>query len=104
MKRFEGKVCLISGAASGIGKATVARFAEEGATVAGVDIADGVEFRCDVSDEAQVASTIAAVLARFDRIDVVCNVAGILRADHTHELKLDAWEKILRVNLTGTFL
>jgi len=104
MKRFEGKVALVTGAASGIGKATAVRLAEEGATVATVDIADGAEFRCDISDEQQVNDMMAAVLARFDRIDVLCNVAGVLRADHTHELKLENWEKILRINLTGTFL
>lgn len=107
MKRFEGKVALVTGAASGIGKATVERLTEEGATVVALDIADGpgrVDVTCDISDEQQVNDAIAGVIAKHDRLDVLCNVAGILRADHTHELKLEAWEKIIRVNLTGTFL
>ena len=107
MKRFEGKVALVTGAASGIGKATVERLTEEGATVVALDVADGpgrVDVKCDISDEQQVNDAIAAVIAKHDRLDVLCNVAGILRADHTHELKLEAWEKIIRVNLTGTFL
>ena len=120
MKRFDGKVALITGAASGIGRATALRLAEEGAAVFACDVQEdglatladevralGAEVatrRCDQSEEAQVEETVADCVARLGRIDVLCNVAGILRFDHTHELSLADWNRVLTVNLTGTFL
>ena len=118
--RFEGKVVLITGAASGIGQATVARIAQEGGSILCADIqaeavqqsakracelgADAQAQVCDVSDPAQVAATVAACIDRFGRLDALCNIAGILRFDYTHELALDDWNRVLAVNLTGTFL
>jgi NAD(P)-dependent dehydrogenase (short-subunit alcohol dehydrogenase family) len=111
--RFAGRVALVTGAASGIGRATVDRLAAEGArlfcldvqaealaTLAGADVATQV---CDVSDEAAVAAAVPACLARFGRLDVVCNVAAILRFDHFHALRTEDWRRILAVNLDGTF-
>jgi NAD(P)-dependent dehydrogenase (short-subunit alcohol dehydrogenase family) len=120
MRRFEDRVVLITGAASGIGRACALRLAEEGAKLALCDLqADALESvakearergaevdtrRVDVADEAQVRAGVAAAADRFGRLDVACNVAGILRFDHTHELSLADWSRVVGINLTGTFL
>jgi meso-butanediol dehydrogenase/(S,S)-butanediol dehydrogenase/diacetyl reductase len=118
MQRFEDKVVLITGAASGIGRATAIRLAAEGASIFALDVdkagleetqaeIGGSNFEartCDVRSEAEVEASVAACVERFGRIDVLVNVAGILSFDKTHELSLDTWERVMAVNLTGTFL
>ncbi|MGE0323514.1 MAG: SDR family NAD(P)-dependent oxidoreductase [Polyangiaceae bacterium] len=120
MTRFNGKVALVTGAASGIGRATALRLAEEGAKVACVDLqaealeevvgacqaasGDALSFALDVSDEASVNKCVADTVQRYGQLDVLCNVAGILRFEHSHQIKLQDWQRILDVNLTGTFL
>jgi NAD(P)-dependent dehydrogenase (short-subunit alcohol dehydrogenase family) len=104
--RFEGKVALVTGAASGIGAATAALFAAEGAQVVGVDVnGDGADvLKGDVSDPESVRQFVAAAIDRHGGIDVVANVAGIVRMVHVAELSLAEWQRHLDVNLTGPFL
>ena len=119
MQRFSGKVVVITGAASGIGRASAERIASEGGKLFLVDVQEqgleetrrrcaelGAEVAtrlCDISDPAAARSAIDAAVARFGRIDSLCNIAGILHFDHTHELALETWRRILAVNLDGTF-
>lgn len=123
LERFTDKVVIVTGAASGIGKATAARLAAEGAKVVASDIAaddlelsvkeanqgaapggEAVAFVADISDEAQAAATVDAAIERWGRLDALANIAGMLRAVRTHECDLETWNQIIGVNLTGTFL
>jgi NAD(P)-dependent dehydrogenase (short-subunit alcohol dehydrogenase family) len=108
--RLSGKVCVITGAASGIGAETARRFMEEDATVVGVDLRnDGVgdmALAVDVADEQQVAEMYEGVIDRFGRIDVLFNNAGISPTDDASvlETSLEAWQRVQDVNLRSVFL
>ena len=95
--RFEGRTVVVTGAASGIGAATSARLRADGATVVDLDVATG----CDVSDEAAVDSFFDAV---DGRIDGVVHAAGIAGGGAVHDLAVADWQRVIDVNLTGTFL
>jgi NAD(P)-dependent dehydrogenase (short-subunit alcohol dehydrogenase family) len=104
--RFEGKVVLVTGAASGIGAATAQLFRDEGAHVVGVDLhGDGADVRKgDVTDPESVRAFVADAIAHHGGIDVVANVAGMVRFSHVEDTTLEDWNDHVAVNLTGPFL
>jgi len=111
MNRLEGKVCVITGAASGIGAETAALFRSEGATVVGVDLRDdfaGVDLAlaCDVADEDAVRGMYARAREAYGKLDVLFNNAGISPNDDASVLdtSLEAWQRVQDVNLKSVFL
>jgi NAD(P)-dependent dehydrogenase (short-subunit alcohol dehydrogenase family) len=106
-RRLEGKVCIVTGAGSGIGRASALLFAEHGATVVAADIdgaAGGVTHTVDVADEQATQDLAAAVVDEHGRIDVLFNNAGIAGVGNVEETTLDLWERVMRVNARGVFL
>jgi len=118
--RLEGKVCIITGAGSGIGQATALLFAREGARVVVADIDEGgaeetvrqvvagggdaVARVVDVADPPQARRLADDTAADLGRIDVLFNNAGISGVGTLHETTVELWERVLRVNVTGVFL
>jgi NAD(P)-dependent dehydrogenase (short-subunit alcohol dehydrogenase family) len=108
--RLEGKVCVITGAASGIGAESARLFIGEGATVIGADLRDdGVgtqSLAVDVADEQQVSDLYNRVRREHGRIDVLFNNAGISPTDDASvlETSLEAWQRVQDVNLKSVFL
>jgi NAD(P)-dependent dehydrogenase (short-subunit alcohol dehydrogenase family) len=108
--RLDGKVCVITGAASGIGAEAARLFAAEGARVVGVDIDRGsggeLALQADVTDEEQVRDMYGRVMEELGRIDVLFNNAGINPTDDASvlETSLEAWQRVQDVNLRGVFL
>ena len=109
--RLEGKVCVVTGSASGIGAESARLFAEQGARVVGIDLdkdrAEGeATIEADLSDEAQVAEAYRWIGEELGRIDVLMNNAGINPTDDGSVLdtELEAWQRVQDVNLRSVFL
>lgn len=104
MSRLAGKVAIVTGAGSGIGKATVELFRKEGATVVGADL-HGTDFECDAGDEEQVEALVAHTVRDHGRLDVFFANAGVSGGFASiFEQDASDWTEILRVNLIGPFL
>ena len=119
MARLQGKVAVITGAASGIGSACAQRFAAEGAAIAAIDLAKPSDeawakvakhasatsfHELDVRDEPAVAAAVAAIARQHGRIDVLVNAAGVSGVGAAHELDEAEFDRVLGINLKGSFL
>jgi NAD(P)-dependent dehydrogenase (short-subunit alcohol dehydrogenase family) len=110
LKRLDGRVCVVTGAAGGVGAATARRLADEGAAVAGIDVIEhdvgDLSLRADLTDEAQVRDAYRNVHERLGRIDVLFNNAGINDPEDGTALQttLETWNRVQTANLTSVFL
>jgi NAD(P)-dependent dehydrogenase (short-subunit alcohol dehydrogenase family) len=111
----QGRICIVTGGAQGIGEACARRFADEGAKVVIADVDDvrgqalarelgALYVRCDVGDKAQVDALVAQTLASYGRVDVLVNNAGTFRAADFLDVTEADFDAVLRVNLKGSFL
>jgi NAD(P)-dependent dehydrogenase (short-subunit alcohol dehydrogenase family) len=115
--RLANKICIVTGAGSGIGRASALLFAAEGARVVAADLdeaaaaatvaemsTEGLARRVDVADEDETAALAAETVERFGRIDVLFNNAGIAGVGDLEETSVDLWERVMSVNARGVFL
>jgi 3-oxoacyl-[acyl-carrier protein] reductase len=118
MSRYAGRVAVVTGSARGIGAATAARFAAEGASVAVLDLDEGsaattasglgaeraIGVPCDVSDAASVKAAVARVVDELGAVDVLVNNAGVTRDNLLFKMTEDDWDVVMGVHLRGAFL
>jgi NAD(P)-dependent dehydrogenase (short-subunit alcohol dehydrogenase family) len=100
---LEQRVALVTGAASGIGRAIAERFAAEGARVSGFDRAGAVAYHGDVRSPADVEDVVARIVASEGRIDVLVCSAGVREIGDVYTMPTDEWDNVIAVNLSGTF-
>jgi len=118
MSRFAGRVAVVTGAARGIGAGTAKRFADEGASVAVLDLdeqaaaasaealgaAKALGIACDVADAASVDSAVSRVVDELGRVDILVNNAGVTRDNLLFKMSEDDWDTVMNVHLRGSFL
>src|SRR5262245_19390716 len=117
MRRFDGRVAVVTGAAQGMGKAVALRLGQEGATVVAVDVnGDGasatakaiggsaVGQTCDIGDPDAVTKLFATVASKCGKLDVLVNNAAIVPFVPWDKLTFEEWRRVLRVNLDGLYL
>jgi meso-butanediol dehydrogenase / (S,S)-butanediol dehydrogenase / diacetyl reductase len=118
-RRFDGKVALLTGAASGIGRSVALRLASEGATVFGVDInAEGLEQTAasvaeaggtmvvrtaEITSRGECRATVASCIDDLGRLDVLGNIAGMARAEHVVDVDEESYRRMMAVNVDGAF-
>jgi len=120
MVRLKNKICLITGAGSGIGKETAMLFAKEGATVVVNDLnsvagdatvqeildnqGEAIFLKADVTNPVEVEQMVQKIIEAYGRIDVLFNNAGISGVGQLHEIDLETWNKVMNVNINGVFV
>ena len=118
MSRYAGRVAVVTGSARGIGAATARRFADEGASVAVLDLDQeaagrtaqdlgaerAVGVACDVGDAASVEAAVATVVDRLGTVDVLVNNAGVTRDNLLFKMSEEDWDTVMTVHLRGSFL